>query len=455
MCSVIGAYIYKDASFRQDIGNMIRHIMKKSLERGRDGFGLMVQTQGGPPYREVAVGSSAGTQRLIDRFNMTDDLALVLGNARAEPTTEFVNKKSDADQQPYKLRDWTIVHNGTIANDDKIRTGDYPSSIDSAAIVEMLCHAEFYSVTPYAAFREAVNKLVGSFAVIAVNNRTKEMFFATNYKPLWFVQLDGALLLFSSRHFAPAGTSPQMIKPYTLGKVSAQGGFHEVPLLGAPFESRALVVCSGGLDSVVAATYAKQQMAMDVTLLHFQYNCNAEGREVEAVQRVAQYLDCEVLFQSINVYNPMDSPILRKDAVIQDDKAGAEFAHEWVPARNLLMLSYATAIAEAMEYQAIVVGTNLEESGAYPDNEPEFIDRFNDILPFAVGANKPMKLYAPVGNLMKPEIVRLGLDLNAPLHATWSCYKGGDKHCGHCGPCYMRKRAFQINGQPDPIEYEV
>lgn len=60
----------------------------------------------------------------------------------------------------------------------------------------------------------------------------------------------------------------------------------------------------------------------------------------------------------------------------------------------------------------------------------------------------------PVGNLVKHEIVKMGLQIGAPLHLTWSCYEGGDKHCGKCGPCYMRKTAFEINGVKDPVEYE-
>nr|MCG2909665.1 7-cyano-7-deazaguanine synthase [Stygiolobus sp.] len=60
----------------------------------------------------------------------------------------------------------------------------------------------------------------------------------------------------------------------------------------------------------------------------------------------------------------------------------------------------------------------------------------------------------PVGNLVKHEIVKLGVEIGAPLHLTWSCYEGGEKHCGMCGPCYMRKMAFRINGLEDPVEYE-
>ena len=155
----------------------------------------------------------------------------------------------------------------------------------------------------------------------------------------------------------------------------------------------------------------------------------------------------------MKIYNPKDSPLLRSDSNIAGGEAGAEFAHEWVPARNLVMLAMATAFAEARGIGYIVLGNNLEEAGAYPDNEPEFINRFNDLLPFAVGDGKRVKVVMPVGNYMKHEIVAIGHEVGAPLHLTWSCYRAGPIHCGTCGPCYMRRTAFEINKLPEVIQY--
>jgi 7-cyano-7-deazaguanine synthase len=118
------------------------------------------------------------------------------------------------------------------------------------------------------------------------------------------------------------------------------------------------------------------------------------------------------------------------------------------------MLSVATAFAEAKGFDVIVLGNNMEEAGAYPDNEPEFIRRFNEVLPFAVGANKQVRVIMPVGDLMKHEIVKMGFENGAPMELTWSCYKNGNKHCGKCGPCFMRRTAFEINNINEVIEYE-
>jgi 7-cyano-7-deazaguanine synthase len=155
------------------------------------------------------------------------------------------------------------------------------------------------------------------------------------------------------------------------------------------------------------------------------------------------------------IYQKGDSPLLDADSKIAGGEAGAEFAHEWVPARNLLLLSVATAFAEARGISTIVLGNNLEEAGAYPDNEPEFIAKFNDMLPFAVGDGKRMNVIMPVGNMMKHEIVELGNRIGAPMHLTWSCYRALELHCGTCGPCYMRRKAFEINKLDEVISYHV
>jgi len=139
---------------------------------------------------------------------------------------------------------------------------------------------------------------------------------------------------------------------------------------------------------------------------------------------------------------------------IADGIAGAEYAHEWVPARNLVMLSTAVAYAEAHNYGYIYLGTNLEEASVYPDNEEQFILDFNNLLYGAVQNGVKIEIKTPLGGLMKHEIVLFGLECNAPFHLTWSCYKGGEKHCGKCGPCFMRRTAFERNGLVDPVEYE-
>lgn len=472
MCAIVGALV-QDAhtGHLNDANRLLARIFETSSERGRDGRGFHVHDL---PYGRL--GDRARTYRDTKRsgtfelpkgetFFETDcNLAAgsLIGNLRAEPTTEYVEHKRLDDQQPYSLGQWTIVHNGTIANDKEIRwenaVGFKPAmttSIDSAAIVELLARDDMIdqsSADVAVYFAKCIKQLKGSYAILAVHAQHPGMMLvACNYRPIWYGKTTYGVFFTSSEYYLPSSMAPQMVEPYSCWAFTATTKTRlDVP---ATPNKRALVVCSGGMDSVVAATWAKRA-GYEIVLLHFRYGSRAEGPEEAAIWKIAEYFKCGVWFQNMDIYSPDDSPLLRKDDTIAGGEEGAEFAHEWVPARNLVMLSLATAMAEARKLDTIILGNNLEEAGAYPDNEPEFIKRFNEVLPFAVGDGKHIQVIMPVGNLMKHEIVALGTQIDAPLHLTWSCYRAGEHHCGTCGPCHMRRTAFAINNLPEVITYE-
>ena len=178
---------------------------------------------------------------------------------------------------------------------------------------------------------------------------------------------------------------------------------------------------------------------------------------MEAIKKIAAYFECDFVTMSTDIFkNVIKGSSLMEDSTtsIVEGNAGAEYAHEWVPARNLIMLSLATGYAEAHGYDVIALGTNLEESGAYPDNEMIFIKKLNEVLPYAVNVDAHVSIEMPVGHLMKHEIVRLGHETGAPIDVTWSCYHNGEQHCGVCGPCIMRRKAFQMERLKDPISYQ-
>jgi len=452
MCSIVGALVRRlDANQMEEVNVILDSIWTKSHERGRDGRGYVINSSSedeSQSYRETS--RSDGFRVRPPILFKPCRSAVVVGNLRAEPTTEFVLEKRLTDQQPYTDGPWTIVHNGTIANDKALRTGSLPTTIDSAAIAEQLAPLP----PTLESFAEVVRKLKGSFAILATfDGQTDTMYVAANYRPVWYVDTPYGYFFASARDYLPSQWAPRMLTPYTVARFTASGDIVSDSLYKPGLDERALVVCSGGLDSVVSAAYVKQALGMGVHLIHFLYGSRAEGPEVKAVQAVAEALDAELTLFPLNVYSKGDSPLLDPDSKVAGGEAGAEFAHEWVPARNLLLLSVATAFAEARGISTIVLGNNLEEAGAYPDNEPEFIARFNDLLSFAVGDGKRMRVIMPVGNLMKHEIVALGNQLGAPMDLTWSCYRAGELHCGTCGPCYMRRKAFEINNLPEVIQY--
>lgn len=476
MCAIFGAIIWDASPQGVDAANAVmNHIVGCSVERGRDGQGwATIELHRGVQALDPELKSHRSPLRIskwneqAKFFSGSSIASTLIGNMRAEPTTEYVEAKHEYDQQPYKFGPWTIVHNGTIANDKELRefaadesapNGQFlPTSIDSAAIVELLASKPTEGMTPSDIaqyFAERMTLLKGSYAILATHDEHPGLVLtACNYRPIWFAASTNGVFFASSRSYFPDFLVPQMIEPYSMWAFAPGIRSRIDPVCYPPVaDRRALVVCSGGLDSVVAAAWAKAE-GYDVSLLHFRYGSRAEGPEDKAIWAVAEALKVGVWTRDMYIYEDTDSPLLQNDSAIAGGEEGAEFAHEWVPARNLMMLAYATAMAEAKGFDTLILGNNLEEAGAYPDNEPEFIQRFNDMLPFAVGDGKRVRVVMPVGNLMKHEIVALGHKLGAPLHLTWSCYRAGEKHCGTCGPCYMRRTAFEINGLPEVIEYE-
>ena len=485
MCSVIGGTL-RDAGDRRELVPRIKHLLLSSEERGRDSFGFAIQTvnpftltRGSELYRYKEGFNDHAKEAALNTLILSTPQKTFVGNFRGEPTTEWVEEKSDEDVQPFVSPDgtWFFSHNGTIANDKEILDGATPPTrIDSYAIGVALQRYGFIKTV-----REI---LKGSFALVAYKIGDDSLYYATNYKPMYALAVDAGVLVASQESYLLTGDdegnlrSPkiQRIKPYTYGMFRSDGLYSSSTLLPKPAKRRTLVVCSGGLDSGVVAWH-HHCMGDEVALFHLQYNAKAEGPEVEAVKALAAYMDVPAFFVRTDFFSEFASSALTDANVAintsKGGEAGAEFAHEWVPARNTVLLALATAYAEKHGYNIVALGSNMEEGGAYPDNEMEFINRWRDMAPFAVGPYTSMDYADPCGPLVKHEIVELGAGQNMPFELTWSCYEGEEvfgtrpvkkygseltstselMHCGQCGPCAMRRKAFQMAGVEDPTFY--
>ena len=125
----------------------------------------------------------------------------------------------------------------------------------------------------------------------------------------------------------------------------------------------------------------------------------------------------------------------------------------YVPARNSIFLAVALGVAEARDLDAVWIGVNAIDYSGYPDCRPEFIEAFRGVA--ATGQRRgvegdPIAIRTPLIDRTKEEIVRLGRELDAPLHLTWSCYLGGDRPCGGCDACRLRAQGFAAAGIDDP-----
>lgn len=217
-------------------------------------------------------------------------------------------------------------------------------------------------------------------------------------------------------------------------------------------DNRCLVVCSGGLDSTTAAAHALKVDGRQPILLHFRYGCRAEAREVEAVRNVASALGVGHLIVDISWLKQLGgSSLTDPRASIAGPIEGAEYPHEWVPARNLLMIAHAAALCDARGIGEIYMGLNLEEGAVYPDNTVEFYERLNGLMPLATLSRPVIRM--PLARMMKWQIVRHATTIGAPIHLSWSCYRAGPLHCGQCGPCYLRRTAHAMIHLPDSMQY--
>jgi 7-cyano-7-deazaguanine synthase len=221
---------------------------------------------------------------------------------------------------------------------------------------------------------------------------------------------------------------------------------------------KAVCLSSGGLDSTVAAAKALHD-GFDIHIIHVLYGQKAERREKRAIEEIAKALGAsEVrfvrtdIFQNQTPLTTAEAPIPSGDEV--DIKNTTSTPSTWVHCRNLVFGSMAAAYAEAIGAERIFVGFNAEEGRSYPDNRPDFVERFNSLLEKSVASfSRPPKIEAPLVDLFKPEIVKLGSELGAPMELTWSCYLDGDVHCGECEACQHRRFGFLEAGVVDPTEY--
>ena len=208
-----------------------------------------------------------------------------------------------------------------------------------------------------------------------------------------------------------------------------------------------LVVLSGGLDSTVCMALAVDGADDAPLALTFDYG-QRHRTELDRAAGVAGHYRAEHLVVHLDTSALTDPSI---DVPEAGDGDGIPVTY--VPARNSIFLAVALGVAEARGLDAVWIGVNAVDYSGYPDCRPEFVEAFRGVA--ATGqkrgvAGDPIAIRTPLIECTKEEIVRLGMAHDAPLHLTWSCYRGGDRPCGTCDACALRARGFAAAGVDDP-----
>jgi len=219
--------------------------------------------------------------------------------------------------------------------------------------------------------------------------------------------------------------------------------------------SKAVLCLSGGMDSTVCAALAARDHD-ELYALHFSYGQRTEARELKSARAIAELVGAKELLElKMDLFRRIGESALT-DAGIAVPEAGAEIGHEvpvtYVPFRNAHFLSAAVSWAEVLGATTVVIGAVEQDSSGYPDCRPAYYDAFNALIEKGTKAGD-IRVETPLIRLKKSEIVRLGVELGAPFHVSWSCYSSETEACGVCESCALRLRAFREAGLVDPIEY--
>lgn len=227
----------------------------------------------------------------------------------------------------------------------------------------------------------------------------------------------------------------------------------------------AMILCSGGIDSVTTAHYVKKKLKyVDLIILFFNYNQRTLKQERKAAIKTAKKLKTEFIEIKLPELAKISTSLINKNKKARKIKrkklknTEKESLKFYVPCRNVLFLIYAIALAESLQIKNkkvydIFTGFKCEGKEAYPDTTKEFVAEMNRLKKIAT--NVKGKIIAPLIKDDKDEIILLGKKLGVEFENTYSCYVDNEKHCGYCLACRLRQEAFYWANIKDPTKYKV
>jgi len=217
---------------------------------------------------------------------------------------------------------------------------------------------------------------------------------------------------------------------------------------------KAVVLMSGGMDSCLTAAIAAQQFQL--AALHISYGQLTEARERQAFQEIAEFYQIR---QRLVIEQPYlgriggsaltDPRIPLREANLE----ATDIPTSYVPFRNAHFLAAAVSWGEVIGAEKIFIGAVEPDSSGYPDCRPAYYRIFNELIAAGTRPETRLEIVTPLIQLRKHEIVKKGIELGAPFHLSWSCYRSSEKACGTCDSCALRLWAFEQAGVEDVIPY--
>lgn len=212
-----------------------------------------------------------------------------------------------------------------------------------------------------------------------------------------------------------------------------------------------LIVLSGGMDSTTLLYEYRERIAVAIS---FNYGSNHNTREIDYAHKNCEKLNIRhIIIELPFVQQYFNSSLLQgAEAIPEGHYASENMKSTVVPFRNGIMLSIACGIAESNGLKQILIANHGGDHAIYPDCRSEFIESMSKAM--QVGTYEEIRIVAPYTDKDKTYIAKRGSEIGVDFSLTYSCYKGGNKHCGKCGTCVERKEAFELAGVVDPTEYQ-
>lgn len=219
---------------------------------------------------------------------------------------------------------------------------------------------------------------------------------------------------------------------------------------------KAVILLSGGMDSLVTTAIANQEND-ELYFLHANYGQITQTKEQECFNYLVQfYSPKDILTVDLNYLKQIGGTSLigKGDKIENHDPNKEQFVPStYVPFRNGNLIVIATSWAEVIGAQSIYIGAVEEDSSGYPDCRESFYLALNKAIQLGTKDDTNITIKTPIIHKSKAEIIKLGKELQAPFEYSWSCYRNNEVACGTCDSCYLRLKAFREAGLKDPIPY--
>jgi 7-cyano-7-deazaguanine synthase len=440
MCFILGVFSPKKVV---NFSQLLSTAEQMLLIRGRDAVGAYYHLagRGGTEY---ALLSGDDRRIQLSRFlsKLPKEGHCMMLQTRAKPETEEAGISCT---QPLDRAGWVVSFNGTIANDRELRGKMDDVNWENEPPVDSIVLPYLFSRKPlHIALKEEVE---GSFAIAAHTKADSYMYLAKNFQPLYY-KFWGDRLYYSSLRTTLA---TEEFPPYKLLRWHGFGTWYD--LYRKPPEKSVLVLFSSGLDSTLVLRLY-QVLGFKVGALFFSYGQQAGEVEAYCSKKICELLHIPYYCITLPM-GQFSSPLLAGNKPELDSLRDAESTFSYIPQRNLIMSSFALALAEQIGYGGVALGIDLSES-SYPDNCVPFLKKLGEITPYSSNWQTRLRVTSPLINLMKSEMLEVGQQIGVPFEHVCSCYypklssDGRPIYCNDCGSDVLYRNAWSKLGYRPP-----